>query len=34
MGYAIACSVEERPVVMAQDRVGKHEFGFAPFAGG
>ena len=31
LGNAVACSVEGRPVVQSQDRVGKHEFGFAPF---
>lgn len=34
MGNAVALSVKQRPVVLPQERVGKHEFGFAPFAGG
>jgi len=34
MGDAVALLVKKRPVVIAQDGVGKHEFGFTPFAGG
>jgi hypothetical protein len=31
MGDAVASCVNQRPVVLPQERVGKHEFGFAPF---
>jgi len=34
MGYAVALLVKQRPIVITQDGVGKHEFGFAPFAVG
>ena len=34
MGYAVAFLVKQRPIVIAQEIVGKHEFGFAPFADG
>jgi len=31
IGDAVALLVKQRPVVIAQDGVGSHEFGFAPF---
>jgi hypothetical protein len=34
IGYAVAFLVKQRPVVIAQEIVRKHEFGFAPFADG
>jgi hypothetical protein len=34
MSDAVALLVKQRPVVIAQESVRKHEFGFVPFAGG
>jgi len=34
MGNAVALLVKQRPVVLPQERVGKHEFGFEPFGVG
>ena len=34
MGDAVALLVKQRPVVLPQERVGKHEFGFEPFGVG
>jgi len=34
MSDAVAFLVKQRPIVIAQESVGKHEFGFAPLGVG